>query len=107
MKPPASNNRLVSFLSGASWAFTIVGVWVTFQSFLFLGWLNALLFTFLFLFLAFLILSLLDHIILSREHYKETLKQTAILEEIRDNINAFSRENPLSQTEFLPSHLSS
>jgi hypothetical protein len=108
MKPPASNNKLVSFLSGASWAFTVVGVWVTFQSFLFLGWFNALLFTFLFLFLAFLILSLLDHIILSREHYEETLKQTAILEEIRENSNnAFSREHFLVQTEFLPSHLSS
>jgi hypothetical protein len=106
MKSHSSSNKLVSFLSGASWAFTIIGVWVTFQSFLFLGWLNALLFTFLFLFLAFLILSLLDHIILSQEHYKETLKQTEILEEIRDN-SRFFRENTLIQTEIPHFDLSS
>jgi len=106
MKLPSSNTGLVSFLSGASWAFTIIGVWVTFQSFVFLGWLNALLFTFLFLFLAFLILSLLDHIILSQEHYKETLKQTEILEEIRDN-GHFFRENTLVEMEVLPANLSS
>ena len=101
MKRHSSSSSLVSFLSGDSWAFTVVGVWVTFQSFLFLGWLNALLFTFLFVFLAFFVIAFLDHLILAREHYEETLRQTTLLEEIRDGMQVFNRDNTPVETELL------
>jgi ABC-type transport system involved in multi-copper enzyme maturation permease subunit len=79
-----THDTLLSFLGGASWAFAIVGVWVTFQSFIFLGFITALLFSFLFLFIAFLVIVVLENLSLSRDHYDESLKQTALLEEIRD-----------------------
>ncbi len=82
----STHNLLLSFLSGASWAFAIIGVWVTFQSFLFLGFVTAILFTFLFLFLALLIIVVLENLSLSRDRYEESLKQTALFEEIRDSI---------------------
>lgn len=78
------HNLILSFLSGASWAFAIIGMWVTFQSFIFLGLVTALLFSFLFLFVALLIIVVLDNLLLTRDHYEESLKQTALLEEIRD-----------------------
>lgn len=81
-----SHDYLLSFLSGSSWAFSIIGVWVTFQSLIFLGLITALLFSFLFLFISFLVIVIVDNLLLSREHYRETLKQTAILEEIRENV---------------------
>jgi len=79
-----SHSLLLSFLSGASWAFAIIGVWVTFQSFIFLGFINALLFSFLFLFIALLVIVILENLLLARDHYEESLKQTELLEEIRD-----------------------
>ena len=79
-----THNLLLSFLSGASWAFALIGVWVTFQSFIFLGLVTALLFSFLFLFIAFLVIVVLENLSLSRDHYNESLKQTELLEEIRN-----------------------
>lgn len=87
----STHDALLSFLSGASWAFTIVGAWVTFQSFIFLGFVTAILFTFLFLFLALLIVVILENLALSRDRYEESLKQTALLEEIRGS----SKTSPL------------
>jgi len=81
-----THDSLLSFLSGASWAFAIIGAWVTFQSFVFLGLVTALLFTFLFLFIALLIIVILENLSLSRDRYEETLKQTVILEEIRHTL---------------------
>jgi len=81
---------LLSFLVGASWAFAIIGMWVTFQSFVFLGLITAILFTFLFLFVALFIIVVLENLSISRDRYDESLKQTAILEEIRDTLNSNS-----------------
>ncbi|HEX5622899.1 MAG TPA: hypothetical protein VFX57_00535 [Sulfuricurvum sp.] len=81
---------LLSFLGGASWAFGIIGAWVTFQSFIFLGFITALLFTFLFVFLALLMIVILESMALSRDRHDETVKQTVILEEIRDTLNTLS-----------------
>jgi len=81
-----THDSLLSFLSGASWAFAIIGAWVTFQSFIFLGLVTALLFTFLFIFVALLIIVILENLLLSRDRYDETLKQTALLEEIRHTL---------------------
>lgn len=82
-----THDLLLSFLSGSSWAFTIIGSWVTFQSFVFLGLLTALLFTFLFLFIALLVIVVLENLSLSRDRYDESLKQTVLLEEIRDTLH--------------------
>jgi len=81
-----THDALLSFLGGASWAFAIIGTWVTFQSFVFLGFVTALLFTFLFLFVALLIIVILENLSLSRDRYDETLKQTVLLEEIRNTL---------------------
>jgi large-conductance mechanosensitive channel len=83
-----THDLLLSFLGGSSWAFAIIGMWVTFQSFVFLGLITAILFTFLFLFLALFIIVVLENLSLSRDRYDESLKQTALLEEIRDIIKA-------------------
>ena len=88
------HNLLLSFLSGSSWGFAIIGAWVTFQSFIFLGLVTALLFTFLFVFIALLIIVILENLLLSRDRYEETLKQTALLEEIRNTVKAPSKIIP-------------
>lgn len=79
-------DALVSFLSGVSWAFIVIGVWVTFQSFLFLGIVPALMFTFIFLFLALFLVLVLESMSMARERHEATIKQTALLEEIRDTL---------------------
>ena len=81
-----THNVILSFLVGASWAFAIIGTWVTFQSFLFLGLVTALLFTFLFVFVALLIIVILENLSLSRDRYEESLKQTVLLEEIHKTL---------------------
>lgn len=86
----STHDALLSFLGGASWAFAIIGAWVTFQSFVFLGFITALLFTFLFLFLAMFLVVILENLSLSRDRHDESIKQTAILEEIRDTLRTHS-----------------
>ncbi|MDP1784509.1 MAG: hypothetical protein Q8K81_03670 [Sulfuricurvum sp.] len=86
----STHDALLSFLGGASWAFAIIGAWVTFQSFVFLGFITALLFTFLFLFLAMFVVVILENLSLSRDRHDESIKQTAILEEIRDTLRTHS-----------------
>jgi ABC-type transport system involved in multi-copper enzyme maturation permease subunit len=88
------HDLLLSFLSGASWAFAIIGVWVTFQSFIFLGFITALLFSFLFLFIAFFVIVVLDNLSLSRDHYNESLKQTELLEEIQNTLKKPTENTP-------------
>ena len=79
-------DALLSFLGGVSWAFVIVGAWVTFQSFVFLGIVPALMFTFLFIFLAVFLLLVLETISMARERNDILEKQNQLLEEIRDTV---------------------
>lgn len=81
-------DALVSFLGGASWAFVLIGSWITFQSFIFLGVVPALMFTFLFIFLSLFMLVILDTLSRARDRHEETLKQTQLLEEIRDSLKS-------------------
>lgn len=81
---------LLSFLSGVSWAFLLVGAWVTFQSFVFLGIVPALMFTFLFVFLALFLILILETIAIYRERHESQTKQAALLEEIRDMLKGSS-----------------
>jgi len=57
----STHDALLSFLGGASWAFAIIGTWVTFQSFIFLGLVTAFMFAFLFIFLALFIIVILQN----------------------------------------------
>jgi hypothetical protein len=87
---------LLSFLSGVSWAFVLVGAWVTFQSFVFLGIVPAIMFTFLFVFLALFLILVLETISMARDRNDMLAKQNSLLEEIRDTVKApsenFSQE---------------
>lgn len=82
-----THDSLISFLGGASWAFAIVGTWITFQSFIFLGVVSAALFAFLFLFIALFSIVVLENISMSRDRHAESVKQTKILMEIRDALH--------------------
>ena len=81
-------DALLSFLGGVSWAFVIVGAWVTFQSFVFLGIVPAIMFTFLFIFLAVFLLLVLETMSMARERNDILEKQNQLLEEIRDTVKA-------------------
>ncbi|MDD2781252.1 hypothetical protein [Sulfuricurvum sp.] len=81
-------DALLSFLGGVSWAFVIVGAWVTFQSFVFLGIVPAIMFTFLFIFLAVFLLLVLETMSMARERNDILEKQNELLEEIRDTVKA-------------------
>lgn len=81
-------DALLSFLGGVSWAFVIVGAWVTFQSFVFLGIVPALMFTFLFIFLAVFLLLVLETMSMARDRNDILAKQNELLEEIRDTVKA-------------------
>jgi hypothetical protein len=79
-------DALLSFLGGVSWAFVIIGVWVTFQSFIFLGIVPALMFTFIFLFLALFVILILEIMGMQRDRHDAVMKQTALLEEIKASL---------------------
>jgi len=85
-------DALLSFLGGVSWAFVIVGAWVTFQSLVFLGIIPALMFTFLFIFLAIFLLLVLETMSMARERNDMMAKQTKLLEEIRDRVQNSSTD---------------
>ena len=87
MKSRNTRDSLLNFLIGASWGFAIIGTWVTFQSFIFLGIVTASLFAFLFLFIALFSIVVLENLLMSRDRHNELLKQTEILMEIRDAFN--------------------
>jgi large-conductance mechanosensitive channel len=87
-------DALLSFLGGVSWAFVIVGAWVTFQSFVFLGIIPALMFTFLFIFLAVFLLLVLETMSMARDRNDILAKQNQLLEEIRDTVKAPSENTP-------------
>ncbi|MEA1920634.1 MAG: hypothetical protein U9N52_12400 [Campylobacterota bacterium] len=67
-----------------SWAFVILGAFVTYTSFSFLGFLPALVLTFIFIFIAFIIIVLLEALMMYRKNFDEKRKQTKLLQEIRD-----------------------
>lgn len=85
-------DALLSFLGGVSWAFVIVGAWVTFQSLVFLGIIPALMFTFLFIFLAIFLLLVLETMSMARERNDMMAKQNQLLEEIRESVKNSSTD---------------
>ena len=89
-------DALLSFLGGVSWAFVIVGAWVTFQSFVFLGIVPAIMFTFLFIFLAIFLLLVLETMSMARDRNDMLKKQNELLEEIRESLKTPSENTPLN-----------
>jgi large-conductance mechanosensitive channel len=85
-------DALLSFLGGVSWAFIIVGAWVTFQSFVFLGIVPAIMFTFLFIFLAIFLLLVLETMSMARDRNDMLKKQNELLEEIRESVKTTPSE---------------
>lgn len=79
-------DALLSFLGGVSWAFVVIGAWVTFQSFVFLGIVPAIMFTFLFIFIALFLILVLETMSMFKERHEMMGRQTALLEEIRDRL---------------------
>jgi predicted membrane protein len=83
-------DALLSFLSGVSWAFVIVGAWVTFQSLVFLGIVPAIMFTFMFIFIALFLILVLEMMAIYRERHESHNKQTALLEEIQTTLKSLA-----------------
>jgi len=81
-------DALLSFLGGVSWAFVIIGAWVTFQSFVFLGIVPAVMFTFLFIFIALFLILVLETMAMYKDRHEMMLKQIALLEEIKGSLKA-------------------
>lgn len=79
-------DALLSFLGGVSWAFVIIGAWVTFQSFVFLGIVPALMFTFIFIFLAVFLLLVLETMSMARERNDMIAKQNKLLRDSRERL---------------------
>ncbi len=77
-------DTILSFLLGMSWAFVILGAFLTYSTFSFLGFLPAIVFTFIFIFIAFILILLLEALLMYRKNFDEKRKQTQVLEEIRD-----------------------
>jgi len=69
---------------GMSWAFVLLGAFITYSTFSFLGLLPAVVFTFLFIFIAFMLILFLEALLMYRKNFDEKRKQTVLLEEIRD-----------------------
>ena len=83
----ATFDRILSFLHGASLAFVIIGTFITFRVFLFLGVLNALLVSFVFLFISLVITLFIDMFRVNRQRLDELKNQTQILEKIAKQLD--------------------
>ncbi|MEA3523216.1 MAG: hypothetical protein U9R50_09575 [Campylobacterota bacterium] len=77
-------DTILSFLLGMSWAFVILGAFLTYSSFSFLGTLPAIVFTFIFIFIALILILLLEALLMYRKNFDEKRKQTKLLEDIRE-----------------------
>ena len=83
-------DMILSFLLGVSWAFLILGAFVTYTMFSFLGILTAAVFTFFFIFIALFIIALLEALLMYRKNFDEKRKQTKRLEEIHHTLGHLS-----------------
>ena len=68
---------------GTSWAFLMVGAWVVFKIFFFLGLVPALFITLFFILFGLFGILLLETLLTYRQRHQEQLKQTKLLEEIK------------------------
>jgi len=78
--------RLLHLLLGASWAFVLLGAWLTFKSFIVFGLSTAVLVTFIYIFFALFLVLALDAFVTNKEKLQEAKKQTEILEKILEKL---------------------
>ncbi len=77
-------DKIISFLLGSSWAFIVLGAYVVFKIFLFMGVASALFFAILYIVIGLFLVLLLETMLSYRERLDEAKKQTELLQEIRD-----------------------
>ncbi|MEN8147748.1 MAG: hypothetical protein ABFR02_09040 [Campylobacterota bacterium] len=77
-------DKIISFLLGISWAFIVLGAFITFKLFLFMGVAAALFLSILYVIFGLFLVLLLETMLTYRERLDESKKQTQLLEEIRD-----------------------
>ncbi len=78
--------RLLHLLLGASWAFVLLGAWLTFKSFIVFGLSTAVLVTFIYIFFALFLVLALDAFVTNKERLQEAKKQTEILEKVLEKL---------------------
>lgn len=81
-------DKIISFLLGISWAFIVLGAFITFKLFLFMGVASALFFSILYVISGLFLVLLLETMLTYKERLDESKKQTKLLEEIRDSLQA-------------------
>lgn len=79
-------DNIISFLLGISWAFIVLGAYIVFKIFLFMGVGSALFFSILYIVLGLFFILLLETMLTYKERLTESKKQTQLLEEIRDTL---------------------
>ncbi|WP_345974564.1 hypothetical protein [Sulfurimonas sp. HSL3-7] len=77
-------DNIISFLLGISWAFIVLGAYIVFKIFLFMGVGSALFFAILYIILGLFFILLLETMLTYKERLNESKKQTELLEDIRD-----------------------
>ena len=77
-------DKITSFLLGISWAFIVLGAFIIFKIFFFMGVSSALFFSILFVIFGLFLILLLETMLSYRERLDESKKQTQLLQEIRD-----------------------
>jgi len=77
-------DNIISFLLGISWAFIVLGAYIVFKIFLFMGVASALFFSILYIILGLFFILLLETMLTYKERLIESKKQTQLLEDIRD-----------------------
>ena len=78
--------RLLHLLLGASWAFVLLGAWLTFKTFIVFDFSTAVFVTFIYIFFALFIVLALDSFVTNKERLQEAKKQTDLLEKILDRL---------------------
>ncbi|MBU1642180.1 hypothetical protein KKE54_02365 [bacterium] len=81
-------DNIISFLLGISWAFIVLGAYIVFKIFLFMGVASALFFSILYIILGLFFVLLLETMLTYKERLAESKKQTQLLEEIRDSFRS-------------------
>ncbi|MCJ7764986.1 MAG: hypothetical protein MUP09_03500 [Thiovulaceae bacterium] len=79
-------DNILSFLLGISWTFIVLGAYIVFKIFLFMGVGSALFFSILYIILGLFFILLLEMMLTYKERLAESKKQTELLEEIRDSL---------------------
>ena len=79
-------NKIVSFLLGISWTFIVLGAYIVFKIFLFMGVGSALFFSIIYIIFGLFFILLLETMLSYKIRLEESQKQTQLLEEIRDSL---------------------